>query len=776
MATPDPTTLTSAAQIFTSNHTLPQIRALHKTLHASLEDTATRLRTQVGGSYRELLGTADMIVAMRVDMEAVQTTLGNMGGRCGRTVVAKKVGGLARFVEEGEREEVGRKARERLLAGVVLGLGGVLRVGGWDPGMSRGERLVAAARLWVLGRLLAKSLGGAGDIERSLESLHRRLLRGVEVVLSRGNESDLLKALAAYSLATSSGARDVLRHFLRVRGQAMALSFEADRDDNERDAGKGTKGVPRCLELYTKTLRDVQSMVPNKLRDVLAALKKDALLVDQSLRGMDGLRLDIYKRWCGDEIQYYTPFIRHDDLEVEQAREMLISWAKEGSSVFLRGLGKTLQGMTEFKAIVELRTRVLKLWIQEGGKAKGFDPSVLLNRIRHTVNGHMLSVLEAKVAKLRLVGSEVAAALDAWREGTTDQHQSLWDGGSFDTDLSNGAAQFTHDVVSRLYGRNNAVSKAVACYQSWYHVIDDVAVVAEQLRRQRWDNDVDEIEDEETIEERQKILSKEDPQELNDHLSVSLVKAFENLDDHLGLLWKSYQQGPSTGHIAMYMLRVLRDIRVRLPQELDAIESFGLRVIPSLHEALVSAVLLTPLDELATTVLAKRAVAGRNLWEGLPELPTSPSPGIFRFLRNVSTSMSDAGGDLWSPTALAVLKKQLRDQVSKTWLESLVAADKVAQAIVNEEKAEDAEAEAELTDGKEQTAEADAGERRRDLFIQWLFDISYLGLFLRGDKSLGDLGDTVLSKTGLDKAAKERLTKSSQEYWKRTSLLFGLLS
>ncbi|KAK0711002.1 hypothetical protein B0H67DRAFT_444321, partial [Lasiosphaeris hirsuta] len=760
--------------------TLPLIRAAHKTLHTQLDATAARLRAQVGGSYRELLGTADTIVAMRSDMDAVQTTLGRMGGRCGRAVVGRKVGGLGKFVEEGEEDTgLGAVARVRLLEGCVLGLEKTLR--GRE---GRGEGLVLAAKLWALGRLLVKSFKGVegADVkaaEKSLDGGHRRLLKGIEGVLRRrgGLEQDVLRALGAYSLATSSGARDVLRHFLRVRGQAMAIAF-AEKEVDGRTTGPGPKDVLRCLGLYAKTLQDVQSLVPHKLTEALVALKKDVLLADEALRSMEGLRLDVYKRWCGDEIQYFTPFIRHDDLDIKQAKEMLTSWAKEGSGVLLRGLKKSLEGTVEFKAIVEMRTSILKLWISEGSKARGFDPSILLDQIRDVINGHMLEVLETKVTKLRLVGSEISAALDSWREGTTDRHQGLWEEDSFDTDLSNGAAQFTQGVVARLYGRNDIVSKAVTCYKSWYHVIDDVTTVVDQLKRQRWDNDVDEIEDEETIEHRQKLLAKEDPQKLNHHSISSLIKAFKALDEHIGLLWNAHQQSPNSGVIAMYLLRVIRDIRGRLPDELGAVKTFGLAAVSPLHKSLVSTVAVSPLDELATVALARKMVVGRSLWEGAPELPTLPSPSIFRFLRNLSMSMDDAGGDLWSPAAVAALKQGLQEQISKLWLEAVEALASPTESELPAESEKSGETKAA---GEKEEGEAKPNQHQ-DLFIQWLFDILYLGYFLEspaadGKDQLADLKSTVYQRTGLEgDVAKERLAKASQDYWKRTSLLFGLLT
>ncbi|SPQ22839.1 b4400384-6f98-44d9-bbf2-72ecfe979505 [Thermothielavioides terrestris] len=748
------------------SYTLPQIRAIHGALHARVADLSAALRTRVGASYRELLGTADTIVAMRRDMDdRVLATLGGMGGRCGGGVVGAKVQGLRAFAAGDQYHG--------------------------EEGRGRGEGLMVAARLYVLGRLLVQSFGegagGAGGMEKkvaaarkSLETVHQaRLARSIDAVLRSGShkamrQGDVLRALGAYSLATSSGARDVLAHFLRVRAKAIAMALHVDEEDEEDRVVRNPQDVLRALGLYTKTLQDVQALVPHELTEALVALKEERLLENASLKEMEGLRLDIYRRWCGDEIQFYTPFIRHDDLDGKQAREMLASWAEKGSEVLLQGLEKTLEGMAEFKAVVDLRTSVLKLWIAEGGKARGFDPSIMLNQLRDVINKHMLRVLEAKVAKLRLVGSEVSATLDAWREGVTDRHPSLWDVASFDTDLSNGSTLFTQDVVARLHGRNDAVSRAVTSFKSWFHVIDDVGQVVDQLRRQRWDNDVDEIEDEETIEERQKLLSKDDPRALSEHLNRLLVEAFRRLDDQLTTLWKVQQGGPNNGVVAMYFLRLLRDMRARLP-ELEAVKGFGLSAVPSLHEAVAAVVVLQPLDELASVALARKTVVGRSLWEGDPELPSSPSPGAFKFLRNLTVAMGDAGGDLWSPAAVAVLKRHLTKQISAAWLEALGALGGPQDG--ENKNAEGAQTEEEGSKEEGTSVNATASTGHQDLLIQWLLDIYYLGLFLGSDEdSFKELEEAVYPRSGLEPSAKERLNKAARDYFKRTRLLFGLLA
>ncbi|KAI0856602.1 hypothetical protein F4860DRAFT_397814 [Xylaria cubensis] len=793
MATPDTSTLTSSAQIFTT-YTLPQIRAVHKTLHTQIDEKSARLRTQVGNSYRQLLGTADTIVKMRGDMLSAQEVLGHMGSQCGRAVVNNKITGLGQFRGNEDAEEaLGQAARVKLLRACGLAVSRLLKVGtSKDAEGSKGDRLVLAAKVFVLSRLLVSSFGNlkTSDEEikaavetakKSLDGLRRKLVRAVEKVLQKIGEGadivDVLKALSAYSLSSSSGTRDVLRRFLSIR--AEAITYEFDYEEHEKT--RGTDNVLKGLELYTKTLVDVQALIPNKLPEALLELKKKPLLADESLRALEGLRLDVFERWCGDEIRYFTPFIRHDDLDGKQAKEMLTSWAKRGGEAVLNGLSKTLEHISEFKAIIELRTSTLQQWIRNGGKARGFDPSIMLDGLRKAINDHLLQLIETKVSKLKLIGSEVASTLEAWQSGITDRQRGLWDDEMLGMDFSIGAAQVTHEVVSRVYGRNDAVARAVTRFESWYHIVDNVGDLVEQLRRQRWDNDVDEIEDEEVIETRQDLLSRDDPQLLHTRLNETLIKAFEDLDEQLTSLWQVRKDGLDNGQIAMYILRILRDIRSRLPK-LDGVQSFGLDNVPSLHENLAAHVSVTPLEEFTTSALTQKRVAGRALWEGEPALPTQPSPSTFKLLRNITVSMGDSGVDLWTLIAVKTFKRVCSQQLVDVWRKELVAPvtdlDRPDSASKMDEnkKSEVSEDDDSAKEINEKTS-----ERSKDVFIQWLFDVYLLQHYLGignddSDKILKDLASEVLEKTGLDTESDNRLVRASREYWKRTSLLFGLLA
>ncbi|KAJ1335563.1 conserved oligomeric Golgi complex subunit 1 [Microdochium nivale] len=852
-ATPDISALTSSEQIFTTS-TLPQIRAIHKALHVQIDDRSARLRTQVGNSYRELLGTADTIVTMRQEMRDAQEILGGMGAQCGRAVVGAKVRSLGRFRQrEDEGSELGDVARCRLLEACGLTVNRLMKTTaaeaavaatakadtGSNMARSKGERLVLAAKVLVLGRLLISSFGNKldgnpvrGDVRdaveaarKTLASLRRRLLKSIDRLMEKvgttTSRAEILNAMCAYSLASSSGAKDVMFHFLNVRTKVLAFEYNL----GEHDAPKGSENVLRGLDLYTGTLLDVQALIPNKLSEALAAIKRSPLLSDDSLKSLETLRLDIYERWCGEDIHHFTPFIQHNDLEDSQAREMLHTWAGKGAEMLLSGTKANLDYTSEFKSIVNLRTQVLQHWIKNGGKAKSFDPSMVLSGLREVINGRLLALLDTKVSKLRLVGSEVSATLESWVTGQTDRQPGLWSSGLVDVDASEHASHLTHAVISRLHGRNEAVSRAVTSYQSWFQLVDDVKELVEHLKSQRWDNDVDEIEDEEVIEERQKMLSKEDPQALHKQLESSLREGFRKLDEHLSAQWQAQRDSDRSGHVAMYLLRILRDIRGSLPK-IDGLEDFGLSNVSELHGELACCVAGSPVEQFAAATLPKRRLIGRALWEGSPTtLPVNPSPGIFKLLRDLMKVMGDAGLDLWTPTAVQTLKIMFREQLIKAWRDELASFKTIAVPVESEgvgatkkeaseggDQAEEEEAQTspdttpqkEATNDTEDTTETATAsssdsqdailaaskpeeELSKDLLIQWVYDIEYLDQSLRVDatgppvgtsdsSSLAKLAEDVAARAALGTEEQARLRRSSQEYWKRSSLLFGLLA
>lgn len=677
----DPATCSSTDEAF--KYPLPQVRQFHRSLTTELDEKNGRLRTLVGGSYRQLLGTAETILQMRDNIEVVEEKLGKVGKGCGKGVLVDMVRGLGQLKaheKEGKAAEtVGAMARMKVLDMCTITVGKLLRRRGHQETEGvRGKNLVLAAKVWVLSRLLAKSLNlwGQRDLmeesRKKLEGLRRRILKAIERTLDRpsqnDNREDLIQALCAYSLATSSGAKDVLKHFLRARAKAITL---ASGDDEESKSE--TPGVLQSLDLYTKTLLDVQTLVPRRLTEALANLKTKPLLKDPALRSMEGLRLDTCERWFGDEILFFTPYVRHDDLEGAQTIESLNIWAKKASEVLLQGFSVSLQKVVDMKTVVALRTKILEVWIKEGGKAKGFDPTVLLNGFREVVSTRLVDLLETRVAKLHLVGTEVEATLGAWQSGVTDTHESLWSEDLLQMEIGSGAINFKQAVLARTYGRSSAESRAVKSYETWEHLVAEIVTIVAQLRKQRWDDDLEDIEDEAILESRASLLNKDDPQLLQDCLDKSLEKGFLELDARLTSLVELHKNNKHSGKIAVYFLRVLRDIRNELPKN-DLLQSFGLALVPSLQRTIAATVSETALASFAKS-FSKKKVAGRVLWEGDPELPAQPSPATYKFLRAMALAMADTGCDLWGPSAVIVLKSHLRSELGREWDLALTAKE-----------------------------------------------------------------------------------------------------
>ncbi|CAL3965717.1 unnamed protein product [Diplocarpon coronariae] len=800
----DSASCTSTADAF--KYPLPQVRQLHRSLTAELDEKNARLRTMVGGSYRQLLGTAETILQMREDIGHAEEKLGKVGKGCGRAVVGAKASGLAKLQEKkggGKRgEDLAWAAKTKVLEMCGIAVGRLLRKGAnADPGLTtgKGRNLVLAAKVLVLSRLLVKSVGDmvttrspedqdvVEDLKRKLGSLRRNLLRAVDKTLEKvkgDSREDLIQALSAYSLATSSGAKDVIRHLLHIRGEAMALAF----DDGEQNPD--SPGVLRALEFYSRTLLDVQALLPRRISEALASLKTKPLLKDGSIRKLEGLRLDVCEKWFGDEILFFTPYIRHDDLEGSQPAEMLKGWAKKASEVMLQGLAKSLDQLAEFKTVVGLRTRILEIWIKEGGKVKGFDPFILLNSLRKVINDRMVALVESRVSKLHLVATEIEGTLSVWRPGITDKVDSLWDDTLLETEISKGATLFKQGVLARTHGRSDAVSRAFRGYQTWRHLIDDIIVILEQLKKQRWDDDLEDIEDDLSIESRNNLLSTEDPKMLQEHLDTSLEETYRLLHDKISALLGTYEESEQIGPMSMYLLRIIRDIRSELPKN-TTLQGFGLPLVPPLHQRLVIEVSTAPLQAYSTTFTRER-VAGRALWEGTPELPVQPSPGTFKLLHSLSLSMARMGGDLWSPAAVRLLKGKLSAGIGQGWSEALISRveAKVNGATEGEETisgvetnhVEDSTNGDERNEPKEEApTETVEVPKTDDVSIQSLFDVLLLqSAFERPDPGSEDglitLGSTMEEKLELDAAARKRLRVSAKEYWKRTSLLFGLLA
>lgn len=78
--TPDPKKFASWNDAF--SHPVPQTRKFEQALRTQAEQDRQKLRTIVGASYRDLLGTADRIIEMDGQIQLVEDSLGVAGRLC----------------------------------------------------------------------------------------------------------------------------------------------------------------------------------------------------------------------------------------------------------------------------------------------------------------------------------------------------------------------------------------------------------------------------------------------------------------------------------------------------------------------------------------------------------------------------------------------------------------------------------------------------------------------------------------------------------------------
>jgi hypothetical protein len=798
-------TLKSADDAFA--YPLLQVKDIYKQLQISVDERNARLRTLVGGSYRQLLETAEMIVDMKHDFENVESRMAHVAEGCGRSAVNKRVVGLGKLM--GSREQrvegglsLGLLGKIKALEGCAITVGRLLRD---REGSDVGKRLITAAQVLILSRLLVKSVTdelksagpGAGDasamveqMKRKLGSLRKHLLKRINDVFAfvDGSREVVVEAMCAYSLVSSSGAKEVLRQFLHARGEALALKFESTRGEH---VSSGSDEMLTAVKIYTHTLLDVQTLVPRQLSDALLALKGKVLLQSDALAGLELLRLDVLQKWFGDEVLYFAPYIRHDDLDGPQAVDMLRGWSKRALEVLLQGFDKTLSHISDFRTVVDLRTKVLLSWVREGGKAKGFDPSTMLDELRKVLNGHLLRLLESRVSKLHLVGTEVEAVVGTFPSLSGTKTAGLWSSRILGLDVDGGGAIFKTAISSSLHGRSDVVSRVVNGYKTWLHLVEELSANIEELRKQRWNDDLDSLEDDDVLEDRQHLLSKEDPLMLQEHLETSLERAYKDLHQRIATTTNTHLEPEHGGGIAMFILRILREIRQSRPKRPD-LDFFGLTIVPALHQQLAAAVTSDHVTLLVDSSAKRNRVPGRALWEGSPELPVQPSPSIFKFLRNLCSDMADAGTDLWSPAAVEVLQLHLREEIGLQWLAVLNSSGNTrfsnASSNADQAKTEEyAQPQSDELSGQPSADEGVAGPEEdetaaRENRIQGLFDVLVLQQCFRprpgGERAddLVHLEEAYVARTKLEGALLSRLRQSAQEYQKRTALLFGILA
>lgn len=670
-----------------------------------------------------------------------------------------------------------------------------------------------AAKVLVVSRLLHQSLAQAADdvppfldvLKTRLAALRRKLLVGIDARFARFARSGaapavdadvdvdvdgLVEALCAFSLATSSRPRDVFRHFLHGRREALVRLLEGREGD-----GDGDGGVLEALRVYVRTLQDGQRLFPKRLAEALAKLKAQPLLRDPDVRGLMELNLDLHERWVADEVRNFTPWVRHEDLRKEDAETLLGEWARKAFEAFRAGLRVRLEGIGDLMELVGLRKRLLETWLAPDGPSPGLVASEVLGGLRFVMNIQLKHVIRRRVELLHLVGSEVQAVIEAWKPGVSDVHLSLWDASMTGMDVSNGAAAFKQAILNRSHGRNNTLLRVLDRWNVWLRSVDEVGTVIESLKRTKWDVDLDVDEDDEELEldSKEKLLNKDDPLELQETFNAALVTAMGGLESKLHNCAATFSSDHRPQQ-SLFLLRLVREFRQHLPKHYQN-PRFGLSLVPAAHQTLAHSILHTPFHAFERSIRKTsrtRKVATRALWQGTPPLPVQPSVAVFKFLHAIVEAMSEVGSDIWTADATDVVKREMRARLVPLLEGAGDAETETTSTLAQERIDQSTDAEGQAREPRAESAETVGGGYRHDDFdIQSLFDAVFLqrATALRmaeaeaggddeGISTPGSLAVRMQSKLadGVGREGLAAVGRAAEGYWAKVALLFGLLA
>ncbi|KAK6440908.1 hypothetical protein LTR95_002864 [Oleoguttula sp. CCFEE 5521] len=753
---PDSSTLSSWEAAFAQP--LPVVRSLHTQLTSQISSNREKLRSLVGSSYRDLLSTAEKIIEMETQIRVVEGNLGKIGRGCDSRIVTGRreerwCGGGDR--EKGQLEAI---ARLKVAKGGIEAVGKLVRRGG--------DALVGAKVLGVV-RLLLKSLDGVEDqghlvreLGKRVTGLKAKLLRHVDGVLVKpGTERvELVKALCAHAMITSSNQQDVLKHFLELRLEAL--------ETKSQYLSQAT--VLEMLELYGNTILEARDAFTRRLAERFAQLSKAPLLQDPAVSSLPELSHDVHGRWIPENIRTFTYSTYSISLANGDVDKGLEAWSGEVQKIIFQSVTTSLAAQTDIKSVLDFRHAVLMKFFIVSVQTRDEDPSGTFEQMRSAIVGRMYALIaEASKIELDLTTPKTSTA--------GDQQLPIWDLAAKSLDTMNRAAKLRGIVIDHRHGRDEEVRQIHNTLASWSARLDEQWSVVATMRTAKWethdlDFDLDDVGYDGNAELRT-LLTKDDPRFAEERLRLDTAKA-------LGAAFKQIADVAKDGANAAYYIRVLRALEAKtiaLGARLKDVTFLDASLYSSLYKAIAEQACEQPLREYQASLTRLTQVVS-ILWDGTPALPLQPSLATFKFLTALQRSMASMGEDLWTRDAVEAVRRHVSEALAKSFDEEIDADE---DAVHDKNAAPESESTATNTDEDEPT-EPKSTSRTTQAATQCLFDVLYLQHPLTHPSGSPDLLDrpraSLATRAQLDEAALQRLQKSAKEYWKRTYLLFGLLA
>lgn len=700
---------------------------------------------------------------MNVESSEVESRLASIGVRCNTNLIGKKSVNLADI----NRDSTGRTEEDKAFAGQLALLHRCTTMTGRL--LRKNDSPLLASKLMVISKKLYNALSQNPNTPPFLESLRSQLnyvqkliRRRIDRRLGSSNSSaeDIIDSMAAYCLSNNASSLDVITHFHNIRLNYIMKRLNRDN---------GSECIPKALSLYIQTLQHTKSLFSRRLSDALGKLQAQPLLNDQDIQKIEDIDLDILGRWVVPDVKNFTPWIKSDAPTKQSAEQTIKTWSKKAFQTFLERGAATLENSGDFAGVLAIRKKTLDIWLGAVSTTITHSSTSVLEGLRDLFNTQLKNILLSEAQKLLYVGESVKSHVKSWEKPRASETQSLWDPNLLSLEVSEGAGTFKRVITETLLGQDAKIKSVLELYHSWLATIEISRQLIEDLKDTKWEDTLDEDEDEDFQASTMDLLTKDDPYLLHEEQIKTVRQALLDLQRSFE---DAVREFDSDSEKAAFVLRLVRDLRRESPNILqdDQLE-FAQGIVSELHELLSEEVLSkAPGSNIIPPVRNISRVPGRSLWEQTPELPIQPLPSTFRYFKSLVEVMEDLGPDLWNTSAVNILKIKLH----KTAVVSLNRKlDQLKSVDITKEKSEADGAEAKVT-----SAERDR-DIARDWKIQLLLDAFYIRDVLSvqnsGTGPLDTLIETLQGEVDEDGTA-GTLQEAAHEFWNRTQLLFGLLA
>ncbi|KIV76902.1 hypothetical protein PV11_08752 [Exophiala sideris] len=629
------TTISTWQQAF-QDYRIPTTRAIEKQLRAGVSRDKEKLRALVGGSYRELLATAEAIVVLQEKSKVTEDRLSSISHNCRppqHDISAKS-----------SAPDKAALAQLRLLQ----------RCHTTSSTSLRDRNLMQCSKLVFLSRLLLKSLDNQESLSPSLEYLRnkfgvlrRQLLRQIDATLVSpiSEVPNLLEALCSYCLVTSVSSEDALTHLRQLR-------LEKVRRQLDESAGRET--ICEGLKYQLVSLQTFKTLSGRPITEAMNNLQKKPILEDSAIRGLESLDLDRLRPLLPEEIRTFVPYFKKIVPSADEMRAKLEAWSQEACQLISTAVDDYLSKLDDITEVLGLRKDIYEILLPVYFSTPASND--INKQIRHSLNQRISQICQSQGTRL----SQVTQSLIEIAAGQTST-KSLWDAEAVQTSLEKGASKVIARVKASHSGLNSKLSKASRTLNAWISALHATQNQIDDLPKVRWRDAIEEPDDEQEEESSDviKMLCKDDPFFYSKTLQDSLQGALADYDTSLASSASAISGESPDVSRAMNLLRSIRVSASALQQVFPEGGSVkGLQdIVPQLRQVLAEDVVrrLSESTERDGTV---------RKWDKAQLPENMPSPKAFMTLRRLCNIMAEIGGmDIWCTPAVQLVKKEVAARI-----------------------------------------------------------------------------------------------------------------